>query len=136
MYKIQIFRNDRYKIAEFTFAKIIPTYNPQGEWVTVSTSGGQVITLSGVASLMYDDNIENLTIISEYGEWKHSLSRNYAAGKKSLVVFNEEGFPIRQFCGYKIQLIERSNGLDHFVIDERDIWLYHLNFMILTRENE
>lgn len=135
MYKIQIFRNDRYKVAEFTFSKIIPRYNPQGEWVTVSTSGGQLITLSGVSTLMYDDNIENLTILSEYSEWKSSLSQNYSAGKKSLIVFNEEEQPIRQFAGYRIQLVERSNGLDHFVVDERDLWLYNLNFMILTKDD-
>lgn len=134
MYNIQIFDTTQLTTTKLFYTQIQINYNEQGHWTSIVSGAGQKITLSNVPYLIFDDSITNNAIIPEFKDmWAQEINNSYIGGYKTLVIFTALGSPIYLFSGMNISIIEQKENMTHFKIEDKDVWIHNLGFMVLTK---
>jgi hypothetical protein len=134
MYNIQIFDTTQIVATKLFYSKIQVNYNEQGKWLSIASGAGQKITLSQVPVLIFDESITASTVIPEFREmWAQEVNDAYVSGYKTLIILTTLGTPIHLFTGQNIGIVEQKENMIHFTIEGKDVWIYNLGFMVLTR---
>ena len=134
MYNIQILDTTQVTSTKLFYSQIQVQYNTQGKWLSITSGAGQKLTLSNVPVLIFDDTITTGAVIPEFKDmWTKEINDSYVSGYKTLMVFTFFGTPVHLFDGLNIGIVEQQDNMTHFKIDEKDVWIYNLGFMVLTK---
>ncbi len=134
MYNIQILDTTQVTSTKLFYSQIQVQYNTQGKWLSITSGAGQKLTLSNVPVLIFDDTIATGAVIPEFKDmWTKEINDSYVSGHKTLMVFTFFGTPVHLFDGLNIGIVEQQDNMTHFKIDEKDVWIYNLGFMVLTK---
>ena len=134
MKKIQLYSDDGVLSMEFAFNDPDISYNINHDWIVIDAAG-RTITLSGTSMLAYDEEIVNSRILLDWSVlWKTEINDAYKDSEKILVIFSSKQNPIMLFRGKSLGFISDVNGLTHFLMDDKPIWLYHMNYLILSKK--
>ena len=108
------------------------TYNEAQKWISISATG-RTFTLN-TPFLAFDEEIEQNGIVPDFGAMMHSqINDAYVNKGKVIIIFTSIGVPIRMFYGDKIRFIEEKEGLNYFQVDDKELWFFGMNFLILSK---
>ena len=134
MKKIKFFTADGNETMEFGFNNVDIAYKDGYDWAVIYASG-RTITLSHTPIIAYDDEITNSRVLLDWGAfWKNEMNEAYADSEKILVVFTSGQVPVMLFHGKELKFVKQEFGLTMFNMDEKPIWLYEMNYLILSRK--
>ena len=131
MIEINLYTNNGEKTLGFKFKNPSFAYNGNQKWINISATG-RTFTLN-TAFLAFDEEIKNCGIIIEFGDLTHSQINEAYNNGKLIIIFSSTGVPIKMFYGDKIRFITQEGGLNHFQIDEKDLWFFDMSYLILTK---
>ena len=132
MKNIILYDNNGNKTLEFKFNNPRFEYNDHMQWVTLFATG-RTFTLKDISFLAYDEEIKTNTLIPDFGDLMHTeINEAYNETGKLVIVFTSTGFPVKMFCGDKISFMG-DNKITHLQIDEKDLWLFGMGFLILSK---
>lgn len=118
---------------EFTFNSPSVEYKENLGWVVINASG-RTITLSGTSMLAYDDDIQTSRVLMDLLKMsQREINDAYKDSDKIMMVFSKDQVPIMMLHGKALKFISKYNDLTTFTMDEKPIWLYNMNFLILSR---
>ena len=130
---IKLYTNNGIKTMEFKFQSPGFYYIAEKKWVTISATG-RTFTIKDVPILAYDEEIKSSSIVIDLMHLtREQINSAYNNEGKILIVFSSSGEPIRMFYGEKISLINDQGDLDYFQIDEKDLWIFKMNYLILSK---
>ena len=133
MKKINLFSASGEKLLEFGFNNPSVEYKETLGWVVINASG-RTITLGGTSMLAYDEEISASTVVMDLlNIWKNNINTAYQENDKILAIFSSDQNPVMTFHGKSIKFISKYNDLITFSIDDKPVWVYNMNFMILSR---
>ena len=131
MKQIILYTDNGDKTLDFKFKNPSFVYNKDQKWINISATG-RTFTLN-TAFLAFDEEIQNCGIITDFGDLTHSqINEAYNKGKL-IIIFTSTGIPIKMFYGDKIRFVSEEGGLNYFQVDEKDLWFFQMNYLILTK---
>lgn len=132
MKKIVLYTDEGIKTVEFEFNEPEIKYDNLNKWVSVSASNRSII-LSGTNFLGYDNDIPRTSASLDFGiMWQKKANEVYVKSERILVIFSASQNPLEMFHGATLTM-ERDGGIYHFKVDNKDIWVYGLNFLVLNK---
>ena len=135
MEKINVYTNDgSWRSLEFTFNKIDSVvYKPEEDWVVISASG-RTMTFAGTAFYTQNDKLVHVPATIDMGtSWREYVNEAYRNNEKILMIFTKENAPLVAFHGKALSCNSISKNFSKFIIDEKDIYIYNLNYFVLSR---
>lgn len=133
MKRIKLYAANGEHLLEFGFNNPSVEYKETLGWVVINASG-RTITLGGTSMLAYDDEIAASTVVTDLlNIWKNNINAAYQDNDKVLAIFSSDQVPVMTFHGKNIKFISKYNDLITFSIDDKPVWVYNMNFMILSR---
>jgi len=102
-------------------------------WVVLNAAG-RTITLAGTSTLAYDDEIfvsaihQDLLNIAQ-----NEINSAYKDSDKIMVVFSQDQVPVRILHGKTLKFISQYNNLTTFAMDDKPIWIYNMNYFIISK---
>ena len=134
MKHIILYKPDGFKTLEFKFNEPIINFNSNMGWASISASG-RSITICGQPFLCYDEDIAHNFILSDFSDvWKYEISDAYKEGNKVIVIFQKDGTPILMLWGNSLSL-KKDGDINIFSIENKDIYLYDMPFLILSKNS-
>ena len=134
MKKVQLYSDDGVLTMEFGFNEPKISYNPNHDWVVIDAAG-RTITLSHTSMLTFDEEITSSRILLDWSVlWKNEINEAYKDSEKILVIFSSKQTPIILLRGKSLQFVGNENGLTSFLMDNKPIWLYQMNYLILSKK--
>ena len=132
MKKVVLYTDEGIKSVEFEFNEPEVRYDNLNRWVSVKASNRTII-LSGTNFLAYDTEIQRTSASLDFGMlWQKKANEVYVNSERILVIFSASQNPLEMFHGVSLSM-ERDGEIYHFKIDDKDIWLYGLNFLVLNK---
>lgn len=132
MKKIVLYTDEGIKTVEFEFNEPEIKYDNLNKWVSVSASNRSII-LSGTNFLGYDNDIPRTSASLDFGTmWQKKANEVYVKSERILVIFSASQNPLEMFHGATLTM-ERDGSIYHFKVDNKDIWVYGLNFLVLNK---
>lgn len=132
MKKVVLYTDEGIKSVEFEFNEPEVRYDNLNRWVSVNASNRTII-LSGTNFLAYDTEIQRTSASLDFGMlWQKKANEVYVNSERILVIFSASQNPLEMFHGASLSM-ERDGEIYHFKIDDKDIWLYGLNFLVLNK---
>ena len=132
MKKVVLYTDEGIKSVEFEFNEPEVRYDNLNRWVSVNASNRTII-LSGTNFLAYDTEIQRTSASLDFGmRWQKKANEVYVNSERILVIFSASQNPLEMFHGVSLSM-ERDGEIYHFKIDDKDIWLYGLNFLVLNK---
>ena len=64
--------------------------------------------------------------------WRDYVNKAYANGEKILMIFTQENAPLVAFHGTTLS-VNKENNLSQFIIDGQNIYIYKLNYFVLSK---
>lgn len=133
MKTINLFSASGEHILQFGFNNLNVEYKESLGWVVVNASG-RTITLSGTSMLAYDDEIMSSSVVMDLlNIWKNDINNAYKDNDKVLVIFSSDQVPVMTLHGKTLKFISKYNDLTTFSMDDKPIWVYNMNFLILSK---
>ena len=130
---IRLYTDKGEKTLEFKFQSPGFYYIAEKNWITISATG-RTFTMKDVPILAYDEEIKSSGMVIDLMPiTRDQINTAYNNEGKILMVFSPTGEPIRMFYGEKISLINDQGGLDYFQIDDKDLWIFKMSYLILTK---
>lgn len=134
MYNIKILNTTETSPIKLFYAQLDVQYNDIGGWISITSGAGQKLTLSHVPVIIFDDSILKSVDVSAFKEiWSEEVNNAYVSGNKILTIFTTTGTPLHLFTGVTITIVEQHQNFTYFKVDDKDIWIYNLGFMVLTK---
>lgn len=134
MKRMKFFSTEGRETMEFGFNDPIVSLKENLGWAVIDASG-RTITLSGVSMLGYDDEIANSKVLVDFADfWKGEMNEAYKDSEKIMVVFTNSQVPVMLFHGKALKFIEQIQDLVYFRMDDKPIWVYKMNYLILSRK--
>ena len=134
MKHIILYKPDGFKTLEFKFNEPVISFNSNMGWASISASG-RSITICGQPFLCYDEDIAHNFILSDFSDvWKYEISDAYKEGNKVIVIFQKDGTPILMLWGNNLSL-KKDGDINIFSIENKDIYLYDMPFLILSKNS-
>lgn len=134
MKKIQFYTDKGEQTVEFGFNNPEITYRENPGWTIINASG-RTITLSGTSMLAFDEDISNNRVLLDWSSfWKNEMNDAYGNNERILVVFSSGQVPVMMFHGNALKFVENVKELTYFLMDDKPIWLYHMNYLILAKK--
>lgn len=134
MYNIKILNTIETSPIKLFYSQVDVQYNDIGEWISITSGAGQKLTLSHVPVIIFDDSTSKSIDVSAFKEiWSEEVNDAYVGGNKILTIFTTTGAPLHFFTGTTITIVEQHQDFTHFKVDDKDIWIYNLGFMVLTK---
>jgi hypothetical protein len=132
MKKIVLYTDTGIKTVEFEFNEPVVRYDNLNKWVSVGAANRTII-LSGTNFLGYDEDIPRTPAGLDFGGlWQQKANEVYVKSEKILVIFSASQEPLNMFHGATLTM-EREGEMYHFKVDDKDIWVYGLNFLVLNK---
>ncbi len=132
MKKVVLYTDEGIKSVEFEFNEPEVRYDNLNRWVSINASNRTII-LSGTNFLTYDTEIQRTSASLDFGMlWQKKANEVYVNSERILVIFSASQNPLEMFHGVSLSM-ERDGEIYHFKIDDKDIWLYGLNFLVLNK---
>ena len=132
MKEINLYTTAGDKTLSFKFNNPGFVYNETQKWVSISATG-RTFTLN-TPFLAFDEEIEQNGIVPDFGAMTHSqINDAYVSKGKVIIIFTSIGIPIRMFYGDKIRFVEEKGGLNYFQVDDKELWFFGMNFLILSK---
>ncbi len=127
---IDLYDADGNKSLEFKFQNPEFKYNEQMNWTTIHATG-RSFYVKNIPFIAYDEEIRQNGILPEFGDLTHSqINEAYTGTGKLIIIFTTANVPFRMFYGEAISFV----GENHFKIDDKDLWVFGLNYLILSKD--
>lgn len=129
MIKLNTYTNNE-KFLSFSFSDCAIDYYAQTKWVNVF-SKKQKITIQN-SFIAADDQIKQTPITADFlaQNWIQDL---YKQNYKILIVSSKRDKPINIYWGKNITLKHVENDFYEFLIDDKPLWTFKMQFLILTK---
>lgn len=132
MIKLITFTHGNEKLLEFKFNQCSITYFGQTQWVNIFSTK-QKITIKGNSFIAFDEDIKGVTADSTYFSMAKSWIQNfYKNDEKTLIVSTIADEPLYIFHGDKISIIHTEDAFTQFKIDDKELYINNLHWIILT----
>ena len=134
MYTIKILDTINNTSIQLNYENPTVRYSKENHWFSISVPNGQQVHLSNIPVLIFDNEINNDIMIPEFTSmWMNTINENYKNGYKTLLIFSSDGIPLHIFSGEHISIIKQEENATHFTVDDKDVCIQDLGFMVLTR---